>query len=74
MKWLADENLRNAIVRGLLRRAPGFDIVRAQDAQISGEDDAVVLDWATRHDRTVLTHDVSTMIPGLNTVLAFRKA
>lgn len=74
MKWLADENLRNAIVRGILRRAPGFDIVRAQDAQISGEDDAVVLDWATRHDRTVLTHDVSTMIPGLNTVLAFRKA
>jgi predicted nuclease of predicted toxin-antitoxin system len=74
VKWLADENLRNAIVRGILRRAPGFDIVRAQDAQISGEDDAVVLDWATRHDRTVLTHDVSTMIPGLNTVLAFRKA
>jgi predicted nuclease of predicted toxin-antitoxin system len=65
VKWLADENLRNAIVRGILRRAPGFDIVRAQDAQISGEDDAVVLDWATRHDRTVLTHDVSTMIPGL---------
>ena len=69
MKWLADENLRNAIVRGLLRRAPGFDIVRAQDAQISGEDDTVVLDWATRNGRAVLTHDVSTMIPAMRELL-----
>ena len=43
MKWLADENLRNAIVRGLLRRTPGFDIVRVQDVpQISGEEGTVV--------------------------------
>ena len=66
MKWLADENLDNAIVRGLLRRSYGFDIARAQDVpQISGEEDTVMLDWATRNDRVVLTHDVSTMIPAM---------
>jgi len=31
VKWLADENFRNAIVRGLVRRAPALDMVRAQD-------------------------------------------
>jgi predicted nuclease of predicted toxin-antitoxin system len=60
MKRLADQNLDNAIVRGLLRRSYGFDIARAQDfPQISGEEDTVMLDWATRNDRVVLTHDVS---------------
>jgi hypothetical protein len=69
VKWLADENLRNAIVRGLLRRAPGFDIVRAQEVWLSGKDDTVVLAWATRNDCAVLTHDVSTMIPAMRDVL-----
>jgi hypothetical protein len=41
----------------------------AQDAQISGEDDTVVLDWATRNDRAVLTHDVCTMIPAMRELL-----
>ena len=66
MKWLADENLDNAIVRGLLRRSYGFDIARAQDVpQTSGQEDTVMLDWATRNGRVVLTHDVSTMIPAM---------
>jgi hypothetical protein len=70
VKWLADENLRGAIVRGLLRRAPGLDIIRVQDVdQISGEDDAVLLDWATRNDRVVLTHDLSTMVPAMHELL-----
>jgi len=66
VKWLADENLRGAIVRGLLHRSAGLDVVRAQDVpQISGEEYTVVLDWATRNNRVVLTHDVSTMIPAM---------
>jgi len=70
VKWLADENLRNAIVRGILRRAPGLDIVRVQDVQqIFGADDSVVLDWATRNNRIVLTHDVSTMVPAMHDLL-----
>ena len=31
MKFLADENLDNNILRGLLRRKPDLDIVRVQD-------------------------------------------
>jgi hypothetical protein len=58
---------QDAIVRGLLRRAPGLDIVRVQDIhQISGEDDTIVLAWATRNNRVVLTHDLSTMVPSMH--------
>ena len=64
MKWLADENLHYDIVRGILRRAPDIDIVRAQDLpQVSGQSDLALLAWAAQNDRILLTHDVSTMIP-----------
>ena len=66
MKWLADENFDNDILRGIRRRVAGFDVVRAQDvAEISGLDDPAVLAWATTNDRVVLTHDLSTMIPAM---------
>jgi hypothetical protein len=58
---LADENLDGAIVRGLLRQRPGLDIVRVQDVGLSGAEDPAVLDWAARHGRVLLTHDVATM-------------
>jgi len=52
VKWLADENLHYDIVRGILRRAPDFDIVRAQDLpQVSGQDDLALLDWAAQAGR-----------------------
>jgi len=57
----ADEDFNNNILRGLLRRNPELDIVRVQDAGLSGADDATVLDWAAREGRVLLTHDVSTM-------------
>ena len=57
----ADENFNEDIVRGLLRRRPGLDIVRLQDAGLSGADDPTVLDWAAREGRVLRTHDVSTM-------------
>ena len=66
MKWLADENLRNAIVRGLKRQRPRFDIVRAQDVpEVLGRSDSLMLAWATANGRVVLTHDLSTMIPSM---------
>lgn len=46
IKLLADENLDNTIIRGLLRRNPDVDIVRVQDIGLSREDDPVVLEWA----------------------------
>ena len=57
----ADENFSNDIVRGLLRRRPGLDVVRVQDAGLSGADDPTVLEWAAHEGRVLLTHDVSTI-------------
>jgi hypothetical protein len=56
-----DENFNNDIVRGLLRRKPDLNIIRAQDVGLSGADDPAILEWAAREGRVLLTHDVSTM-------------
>lgn len=62
MLWLvADENFNVDIVRGLLLRQPGLDIVRVQDAGLAGADDPDILAWAAQHNRIVVTHDRATM-------------
>ena len=61
LRFAADENLNNDIVRGLLRRLPQLDLIRVQDAGLSGADDPTVLAWAAREGRVLLTHDVRTM-------------
>jgi hypothetical protein len=61
LKVAADENLNNNIVRGILRRKPDADIVRVQDAGLSGAHDPVVLEWAATENTVLLTHDVSTI-------------
>jgi len=61
MRFLADENFNNDIVRGLLRRKTDLDIVRVQDVGLSGADDPTVLEWAAREGRVLFTHDVSTI-------------
>jgi hypothetical protein len=61
IRLAADENFNNDILRGLLRRQPGLDIVRIQDMGLSGVDDPAMLDCAARDGRVLLTHDVSTM-------------
>jgi hypothetical protein len=58
----ADENFRSAIIRGVLRRLPACDIVRVQDAGLSGASDPDVLAWAAREGRVLLTHDAATCI------------
>ncbi len=57
----ADEDFDNRIVRGLVRRNRQLDVVRVQDAGLSGADDPAVLDWAASEGRVVLTHDASSM-------------
>jgi len=67
VRWLADENFDNDILRGVRRRGADFDFVRVQDISgISGCDDPAVLAWATTNDRAALTHDLSTMIPAMH--------
>ncbi len=57
----ADENFNNDIVRGVVRRNPRVDILRVQDAGLSGAEDERVLEWAAQEGRVLLTHDVSTL-------------
>lgn len=61
LKLAADENLNNNIVRGLLRKKPGIDIIRIQDVGLSGFDDPSILEWAAGEERILLTHDVATI-------------
>lgn len=61
LKFLADEDLNNRILRGLLRLRPDLDIIRVQDTELSGSPDHEVLEWAAQYGRILLTHDVSTM-------------
>ena len=61
IRFVADENLNDAITRGLRRRQSTIDIVRVQDTGLSGADDPTILQWAAEQGRVLLTHDVSTM-------------
>jgi hypothetical protein len=61
LKFAADENFNNDILRGIRRRNRDIDIVRIQDEGLSGAIDPVVLEWAAGVGRLLLTHDVSTM-------------
>lgn len=61
LRYAADENFNNDIVRGLRRLAPGLDIVRLQDEGLTGKPDSEVLDWCASKGRLLLTHDVNTM-------------
>ena len=61
LRWPADENFNNDILRALFRRHPGIDVVRAQDVGLTGIDDGALLAWAAEQSRVLLTHDVSTI-------------
>ena len=61
IRFAADENFNNDVLRGVRRRDAAVDIVRVQDAGLAEADDPTVLEWAAREGRVLLTHDVSTM-------------
>jgi uncharacterized protein with PIN domain len=57
LRWLADENFNNDILRALFRRNRTLDIVRAQDVGLSAVEDSSLLAWAAEATRILLTHD-----------------
>ena len=61
IRFLTDEDFDNDILRGAALRLPGLDIVRVQDVGLLGKSDPMVLEWAAREMRVLLTHDVRTM-------------
>jgi predicted nuclease of predicted toxin-antitoxin system len=61
MKFLADENFNNDILRGVWRRIPDASFTRVQDTEIAGADDPRVLEYAAEQGYIILSHDVNTM-------------
>lgn len=61
LRFVADENFNNNILRGFLRQQPELDIIRIQDVELSGADDPTVLKWSAQEGRVLLTHDISTI-------------
>lgn len=59
---LVDQDFNERIVRGLVRRLPDLEPLTARAAGLSTRSDAELLRWAGENGRTVLTHDVNTMI------------
>jgi len=57
-----DESVHGDITRGLLRRRPDLDLLRAHDAGLAGADDPTLLESAAAAGRVVLTSDVSTLV------------
>lgn len=72
LRYLADENFNQRIVRGLLRRLPEIDIAIAQDVGLGGVPDSDVLAWAADENRVLLTHDVTRSFP--RPMLAWQRA
>jgi hypothetical protein len=61
MRFLADENFNNDILRGLLTHNPNIDVIRVQDTEVYKAPDPVLLAWAAENKRILLTHDIQTI-------------
>lgn len=68
LRYLADEDFDNRILKAFRRNAPSLDWVRVQDVGLSGCDDEQILRFAAENERVLLTRDVSTM-----TAAAYRR-
>ncbi len=58
---IADENLNRSIVLGIRRVYPTVDIVLAQEVGLVGASDPIVLEWAAKHGRILVSHDFATI-------------
>ena len=63
LRLLTDENFNYKILRGLKARLPELDFVSVQQLRFAGFKDPALVRWAAQNDRTILTHDIRTMVP-----------
>jgi len=62
LRLVSDENIHGDLVRGLRRKCPDVDIVRVQEVGLQGADDPVILEWAARDGRILITRDRNSMV------------
>jgi hypothetical protein len=61
VRFLADADLNQAIVGGVLRREPTLDFRTARGAALRGLADSTVLELAAQQQRVLVSHDLGTM-------------
>ena len=61
VRFQADADLNEILVKALLRREPDIDVQTARAAGLAGLGDSDVLALAARSGRLLLTHDRKTM-------------
>jgi hypothetical protein len=57
LRLASDADVNGAIIRGLYRRRPSIDLIRAQDALPERTPDSEVLCWAISGGRVLITND-----------------
>jgi predicted nuclease of predicted toxin-antitoxin system len=62
LRLASDADVHGEIIRGLRRRRPEIDLVRAQDALPEGTPDPEVLAWAAAENRILVTNDRNTIV------------
>ena len=60
-RFLADHDLNEHILDGMLRREPAIEVIRSRDAGMHMRSDAEVLQFAAEQSFLVISHDVNTM-------------
>lgn len=60
-RFLADHDLNEHIVAGVLRWEPAIEFVPVRELGMSGHADEVILEYAERAKFLVVSHDVNTM-------------
>jgi hypothetical protein len=61
IRFQADEDLNEDIVKGVRRRLPSVDFLLAHDAGMLGQEDPMVLAYAAAQNRILVSHDKRTM-------------
>jgi Domain of unknown function (DUF5615) len=62
LRLASDEDVHGDIIRGLLRREPGLDIVRVQEVGLDHTPDPLILEWTVGEGRVLITGDLNTMV------------
>jgi predicted nuclease of predicted toxin-antitoxin system len=62
LRLASDADVHGGIIRGLRRRHPEIDLVRAHDVLPEGAPDPEVLAWAAAEDRVLITNDRNTIV------------
>ncbi|MEX2176298.1 MAG: DUF5615 family PIN-like protein [Pirellulaceae bacterium] len=73
-RFLADNDLNDAIVRGTLRREPAIEFSRLRELGLAQLPDTEVLRFAAREGSIVVSHDVNSMTSAAFALLADNEA